>query len=520
MPSRNRSSPAQWLFRDHSVLVQASDKSWGSLALFFKSDQRKRALISVRLLAELQGFDNPQSLTLSIRPEDIAQCDVSAANALPPEIKNQLVADAAITADADVLVFSVSLKCTGRVIAPATQLPLSPKEHFRSRFLPFYSLCQSESFSFYFPKEQIQETRVRRLKELIGLAQAGKLSSFPLDVRRLGGGKGVQETDWRVFHVPETPPPYVAADAERDRSLHTSCKRPRAGSSPAPGIPPLKKDKRRNSSTTSSAAIGGQGPRIATSDDERTHVSDSEATLSQQWTNTTSTPSSPAQRTHVSESQLSPPEYGREKSPRLQSLPQSLVEVAPPSLDTTEHFRQSVRQIIRDVLPDALREVLPEALLRAASSRELFDEKLELLLADRVDSRLEALVDAKLPAIVQEKIGPEVDEQLGDQLADVQDSTELRLNETVEDALVEIKATRDECVKDLEEVRRETVAELEMEARQIKDDAAISIADRAETIGRVAELKDEHLDRERDYAVLRRETQCAGLRTSRRAASV
>ncbi|KAL1616077.1 hypothetical protein SLS56_011558 [Neofusicoccum ribis] len=490
MPTRNRSSPAQWLFRDHSVLVQASDKSWGSFALFFKSDQRKRALISVRLLAELQGFDHPQSLTLSIRPEDIAQCDVSAANALPPEIKNQLVADAAITADADVLVFSVSLKCTGRVIAPATQLPLSPKEHFRSQFLPFYSLCQSESFLFYFPKEQIQETRVQRLEELIGLAQAGKLCSFPLDVRRLGGGKGVQETDWRVFHVPETPPPYVAADAERDRSLHTSCKRPRAG---------------------------GQGPRIATSDDERTHVSDSEASLSQQWTNTTSTPSSPAQRTHVSKSQLSPPEYGGEKSPRL---PQSLIEVAPSSLDATEHFRQSVRQIIRDVLPDALREVLPEALLRSASSRELFDEKLELLLADRVDSRLETLVDAKLPAIVQEKIGPEVDEQLGDQLADVQDSNELRLNETVEDALVEIKATRDECVKDMEEVRRETVAELEMEARQIKDDAAISIADRAETMGRVAELKDEHLARERDYAVLRQETQCAGLRTSRRAASV
>lgn len=224
--------PHNQLFRDTSIIVQDCDSEdvWGYFPLFLKYNQDQlQALISFKFAAHLDDFDEPQSLTLLIPPENITRCDLITPEELSAGIKNHLILDKSITRASDVLILFLHLDSPGRVIAPRSSDPLLPKQSFRSKFVLFYALCKSKSLALYFHKSRLGDGRVKQLKEIVDLAQAGKLKSLPTDLKRQNAGKGVQETDWQVFHASETPPPYAGTDTERDHALATSNKRQRAG---------------------------------------------------------------------------------------------------------------------------------------------------------------------------------------------------------------------------------------------------------------------------------------------------
>ncbi|KAK0645227.1 hypothetical protein DIS24_g8102 [Lasiodiplodia hormozganensis] len=518
MPSRNRASAASWLLRDHLILVHdaESEDACGPFPLFLKFDQRQnKALFSIRLLIELQGFDDPQSLSLSIEPGNIAQCSLDTADALPVKIKNQLVLHDGISSDADVLRLSFSLTSPGCVIVPASTTPISPKDASSPSFLNFYSFCRSKALHFYFPKNRLKEAQRRGLEELVKLARHGNLTSLPTDLRRLGGGKGVKETDWHVFHIPEAPPPYVQPSRET--------KRPRTSSSPPADVPPSKKQDSRDDSHKAGQYYNSQ---TTEADEDRTHASDC-ATTPQPENNTPSPSPSPCRPTALlsdAEDGRSPPAYQRhpasttsartplrKHSPSLSTpastnpAPSISISAASP-IDLHATIQQAVREalpdivretlpgLVRDALPDVLRAVLPSALRDAladpaaasALAHALFfpAHNLPSSLPALLEPHLSTLIESHLPALVQPELSNLLAAAAADATADAEEAASLRLREEVEDAVYEVKDVRDECVREMGEVRRETLEAVERKAAEMVEEAAEEMWEKAEGVVR------------------------------------
>lgn len=543
MPSRNRASAASWLLRDHLILVHdaESEDACGPFPLFLKFDRRQnKALFSIRHLIELQGFDDPQSLSLSIEPGNITQCSLDAADALPVKIKNQLVLHDGISSEADVLQLSFSLTSPGCVIVPASSSPISPKDASNPSFLNFYSFCRSKALHFYFPKHRLKEAQRRGLEELVRLAQNGNLTSLPTDLRRLGGGKGVKETDWHVFHIPEAPPPYLQPSRET--------KRPRTGSSPPADVPPSKKQDSRSDSYKSGQYYNSQ---TTVADEEQTHASDC-ATTPQPEENSTPSPSPPpCKPTALSDAEggRSPPAYQRhpantthtplrKHSPTLSSAastsPAPSISISASPIDLHATIQQAVRDalpdivretlpgLVRDALPSVLRTVLPSVLPSALRSAladpttaasalahslffpahqpsspspaappphhppppPLLSALLEPLLSALLEPHLSSLIESHLPSLVQPELSNLLAAAAADAAADAEEAASLRLREEVEDAVYEVKDVRDECVREVGDVRRETLARLERRAAEVVEGAVEEMWEKAEGVVR------------------------------------
>ncbi|KAB2571612.1 hypothetical protein DBV05_g9712 [Lasiodiplodia theobromae] len=541
MPSRNRASAASWLLRDHLILVHdaESEDACGPFPLFLKFDQRQnKALFSIRLLIELQGFDDPQSLSLSIEPGNVAQCSLDTADALPVKIKNQLVLHDGISSDADVLQLSFSLTSPGCVIVPAGSTPISPKDASNPSFLNFYSFSRSKALHFYFPKNRLKEAQRRGLEELVKLAQNGNLTSLPTDLRRLGGGKGVKETDWHVFHIPEAPPPYFQPSRET--------KRPRTSSSPPADVPPSKKQDSRDDSHKAGQYYNSQ---TTEADEEQTHASDCATTPQPEENSTPSASPSPCRPTTLlsdAEDGRSPPAYQRhpasttttttrtplrKHSPSLSTPPASTNPAAPTTsisisaaspIDLHATIQQAVRDalpdivretlpgLVRDALPDVLRAVLPSALRSAladppataattlahslffsahnppspSSSASASVPSHHPLLSALLEPHLSTLIESHLPALVQPELSNLLAAAAADATADAEEAASLRLREEVEDAVYEVKDVRDECVREMGEVRRETLEAVEKRAAEMVEEAVEEMWEKAEGVVR------------------------------------
>ncbi|KAF4539213.1 Centrosome-associated protein cep250 [Lasiodiplodia theobromae] len=499
MPSRNRASAASWLLRDHLILVHdaESEDACGPFPLFLKFDQRQnKALFSIRLLIELQGFDDAQSLSLSIEPANITQCSLDTADALPVKIKNQLVLHDGISSDADVLQLSFSLTSPGCVIVPASSTPISPKDASSPRFLNFYSFCRSKALHFYFPKNRLKEAQRRGLEELVRLAQKGNLTSLPTDLRRLGGD-----------------------------------------------VPPSKKQDSRNDSHKATGQY--YNSQTTEADEERTHASDC-ATTPQPENSTPSPSPSPCRPTTTlsdAEDGRSPPAYQRhpastttttttrtplrKHSPSLSTPPASTNPAAPTTtisisaaspIDLHATIQQAVRDalpdivretlpgLVRDALPDVLRAVLPSALrsaladppatAAAALAHSLFFPAHNLpspsspspshhpLLSALLEPHLSTLIESHLPALVQPELSNLLAAAAADAAADAEEAASLRLREEVEDAVYEVKDVRDECVREMGEVRRETLEAVERKAAEMVEEAAEEMWEKAEGVVR------------------------------------
>lgn len=512
MPSRSRASAASWLLRDHLILVHdaESEDACGPFPLFLKFDQRQnKALFSIRLLIELQDFDDPQSLSLSIEPANITQCSLDTVDALPVKIKNQLVLHDGISSEADVLQLSFSLASPGCVIVPASSTPISPKDASSPNFLNFYSFCRSKALHFYFPKNRLKEAQRRGLEELVRLAQNGNLTSLPTDLRRLGGGKGVKETDWHVFHILEAPPPYVRPNRET--------KRPRTSSSPPADVPPSKKQDSRNDSEKAGQYYNSQ---TTVADEEQTHASDCATTPQPEESSTPSPSPSPYRPTTLSDAEdgRSPPAYQRhpasttttrtplrKHSPSLSTPsstnPEPTIPASPPP-DLHATIQQTVRDalpdivretlpgLLRDALPDVLRTVLPSALrsaladpaTAAALAHSLFfppahnlpspsSPSHHPLLPALLEPHLSTLIESHLPSLVEPELSNLLAAAAADAAADAEEAASLRLREEVEDAVYEVKDVRDECVREMGEVRRETLEAVEKRAAEVVEEA-------------------------------------------------
>ncbi|EKG16237.1 hypothetical protein MPH_06550 [Macrophomina phaseolina MS6] len=529
MPSRKRSSAASWLFRDDNVLVQDCDSedTWAYFPLFLKFDKRtSQALLSLRLVTDLVHFDGPQSLSLSIHPNNISTCDLVTPVELPSGIKGHLVRDTAITSNSDVLLLSLSLRSPARVLAPVSDASICPKQPFRSRFSTFYSLCRSKRLRFYFPRSQFEDVQIQRLKDLVELSQLGALQPFEFDIRRLGGSNSLQETDWQILHVPDALLQSAGSGREESHTA-TSNKRPRTASSPVPDNPPFKKKDIGHNSSRERSEPPSYHPSQATTEAD---TSDSEANAPKKPARQTAPqPSSSCKQAFLSESEPSPPPYTNptrldSKEKRLQRVSafRQIIRQEIPGIVRQELpgiLRQELPGIMRDTLPAILKEAFlhppvptaPPALptpsraaaLPASQDRapdpssadgacnlpELVEQRLPAL----VEQKLPPLVDARLGALVDAKLPAEVDAQIVDLLDDAVDASQVALGEIVDNALLEIKGTRDECVKDIEDAAREGVDDVRRIGEDVRCAGVDVLGDVEESVarleGRVGEVR-------------------------------
>ena len=123
-----------WLVRQRAALAHATDfaEAYALLGFHVRYDETTaEASFIIRHTVRLEGFEEPQTLSLNIRPENIRRCVLTSCHDGEPALLQSmldLIPDNAVKSAADVLSLDLTLEIPGRVICPLMSLPIHPRQ--------------------------------------------------------------------------------------------------------------------------------------------------------------------------------------------------------------------------------------------------------------------------------------------------------------------------------------------------------------------------------------------------------
>ncbi|KAL1301929.1 hypothetical protein AAFC00_002390 [Neodothiora populina] len=453
MPSRNRgaaaaAAAAAWLLRGTPVLAQpdrcafqCDSDSHALVDLLVKYNKSSsQGMVNLRTQLHLQGFDAIQSLSLVLRPENIVTMALEPHNTVLSPDKMKSIFTDALPAGDQVSTLSISLRSPGGVLCPMSSSTLFPKPVHESRLRAFTKLCASTSISIYFGSNHISEGERQDLHNFINSIQNSALTSCPIDLRRLQGGKGAQEVDWRLLGLadaatpsPEAPPPYwqqSQSQPERKR-LREAC-----SSSPSPEKRPVKKILQHTPSLGSPTEPNTPSIRGSLERDENSRAS-------------TKASASPCSDAHTI------------NTPNLSSLLRNII-------------RSELRDLVDTTLPDTVRAVIKEELL---SHNLLQTETVYKAIDIQLGDRLKPLVEENLPPLIMPAIEAALD-GVFQTVEDEQAIAHVDLQETVEDARLELVQARDDGIHAIEATAQENLDDFTAEVEAVSESYFASIEEK------------------------------------------
>lgn len=468
-----------WLLRQQKAAAHATDFEDASalFGFYIRYDETTaEASLSIRHTVQLENLDALQTLTLLIRPENITHCELfTNSHDLINQAILDLIPDNAVKTAADLFRLDLTLKTPGRVLCPLTSLPIRPQQPGDHGFLAFSRLCTVTRIRIYIGKNQVSSDRQTRLQTFVRHVTERKLRAHQIDLRRLGGGEGVQESDWNDVYpdISLAPPTYQQALHHVVAPLDTSIarKRPRNGKSGS--------DTR--SSRLSNIVTESSSPAASEQPSAKRPLSNTPPPWSPTEVNTpstqgTGTPSSRGdmrsniKTTKFTKKSPSPGDFVHVLSETFKKLPQELVESASRAafghLDKTTcvDVDLDASQVQAGLASNAeeVRSVV-EAYLRPVVRTELTS-----MLDHKLDQRLEQLVDAKLPVLADAVLDDHMDKFLAN-VDDGHAQARMELREEMDDGVIELHQARGEGVKDVEEAVQEGIDDISDHVQAVVD---------------------------------------------------